>query len=100
MKPVVYISGPMTGFTDLNFPAFNKAAAEMRERGYEVVNPVDINPDPDTPWTECMRNDIKALLACTHIALLPGWQRSKGARIEAGIAFDLGMELIYVQDVA
>jgi hypothetical protein len=41
-----------------------------------------------------MRADIKALMDCTHIALLPEWERSRGALIEARLAADLGMRRI------
>lgn len=96
MKPVVYISGPMTGKPDLNFPAFNRAAEDFRGLGFDVVNPVDINPDPNAKWKDCMRADINALFDCSHIALLPGWEKSKGARIEFDIAMALEMEPIYL----
>ncbi|MBT9158943.1 MAG: hypothetical protein DDT26_00192 [Dehalococcoidia bacterium] len=41
----IYISGPMTGLHDLNFPAFRDAAAKLRAIGYEVVNPAELNPE-------------------------------------------------------
>jgi hypothetical protein len=90
---LLYVSGPMTGKPLLNFPAFNAAAEALRRAGYAVVNPVDLNPDPAAEWLACMRNDIKALVHCDGIALLPGWTESRGARIEAQIAEALGMTL-------
>jgi hypothetical protein len=77
-----YLSGPMTGLPDLNFPAFNAEAARLRELGYDVVNPAELNPDPNASWTACMRVDIAALMTCDVIAMLPGWERSKGAKAE------------------
>ena len=35
----VYIAGPMSGYPDMNGPAFDKKADELRAQGYEVVNP-------------------------------------------------------------
>lgn len=96
MKRIAYISGPMTGKPDLNFPAFNRAAADMRSLGFQVVNPVDINPDPTAKWKDCMVADIRALLDCTHIVMLPGWEKSKGARLEFDVAIALEMEPIYL----
>jgi hypothetical protein len=90
---LLYVSGPMTGKPLLNFQAFNAAAEALRRAGYAVVNPVDLNPDPAAEWLACMRNDIKALVHCDGIALLPGWTESRGARIEAQIAEALGMTL-------
>jgi len=40
---VYYISGPMTGLPEHNFPAFNAAAAYYRERGFEVINPAEMD---------------------------------------------------------
>ncbi len=37
----VYISDPMTGIKDDNFPTFSAAARALRSVGYEVVNPAD-----------------------------------------------------------
>lgn len=89
----IYISGPMSGLQDLNFPAFHAAAAELRARRYEVVNPAEINPDSLMSWAQCMRADIKALCDCDALALLPGWERSKGAHLELHLAHRLEMRI-------
>ena len=101
----LYLAGPMTGLPDLNFPAFHSEAARLRALGYDVVNPAEINGGADelvvcakmTPaelkahWRKCMRADIKQLMDCDGIALLPGWERSKGACLEKYNAVELGM---------
>lgn len=89
----VYIAGPMTGLSDLNFPAFHAAAATLRAQGHEVVNPAEINPDQTMPWLECMRRDLAALVFCEAIYLLPGWERSNGATLEHHVAKRLGLEI-------
>ncbi len=89
----VYLSGPMSGLPELNFPAFHAAAARLRAEGLQVVNPAEINPDGEMTWEACMRQDIKALCDCDAIVLLPGWQASKGAHLELHIAHRLGMEV-------
>lgn len=78
----IYIAGPMTGLPDLNFPAFNRAAAILRAAGYEAINPAEINPDGATPWQECMFRDLKELDTCDGILMLHGWKKSPGAHIE------------------
>lgn len=78
----IYIAGPMSGLPDLNFPAFHAEAARLRALGYEVVNPAEVNPDPATPWTDCMFRDLRELTWCDGIAMLPGWEASPGACIE------------------
>ena len=42
-----------------------------------------------------MRADIAELVKCDGVALLPGWERSRGASLEAHIAHSLGMRLVY-----
>lgn len=96
MKPRLYLAGPMSGLPSLNFPAFHAAAAALRAKGHEVVNPAEINVDPSTGWEACMRADIAQLVTCDGIALLPGWERSRGATLEHHIATALGMKPIFL----
>lgn len=77
-----YIAGPMTGYPDLNFPAFHAMAAKLRAAGHDAINPAEINPDPKADWTDCMFADLKALTNCDAIVMLPGWEKSPGAQIE------------------
>lgn len=86
-----YIAGPMTGYVDLNFPAFHAAAAALRSAGLEVINPAEINVDPSTGWSACMRADIAQLVTCDRIHLLPGWSTSRGASLEYHIGRALGL---------
>ena len=51
----LYLAGPMTGIEDLNFPAFHAEAARLRALGYTVINPAEINADPNAGWQACMR---------------------------------------------
>lgn len=95
----IYISGPMTWIPESNFPAFNAEASRLRALGFEVCNPVDINPDPATPWHQCMRRDLQELLACDTLALLPGWQRSNGAHLEMHVAHRVGMEIVIAAEI-
>lgn len=83
----------MSGLIDLNFPAFHAEAARLRALGYDVVNPAEINVDPPG-WQNAMRKDIAALLTCDVIAMLPGWEGSRGANLEWLIATELGMPVL------
>lgn len=44
---VLYVGGPMTGFPQFNFPAFDAASADLRRRGFTVVSPAELD-DPAT----------------------------------------------------
>ena len=90
---IIYLSGPMSGIPEYNFPAFNAAAARLREMGYGVINPAEIE-QPDIAWGVCMRNDITELMRADTVALLPGWENSAGSGLEITIALALGMDIL------
>jgi hypothetical protein len=90
----IYVAGPMTGYQNLNFPAFHAETARLRGLGYDVVNPAEINGDPTACWKACMRADIAQLVTCDAVATLPGWARSRGASMEVGIAHGLEMAVV------
>lgn len=95
----IYVAGPMTGHPHLNFPTFHAEAARLRALGYEVINPAELNADPSAGWLECMRNDIKHLVDCDAIAMLEGWQTSRGASLEYTIALTLGHAVFRAVDI-
>lgn len=88
----IYIAGPMTGYAEHNFPAFERAAKELRAKGYQVVSPHEIENDQND-WYQCMRDDIKQLVDCDTIYILDGWRYSRGALLEKCIAEGLDMEV-------
>ncbi|WP_138751100.1 DUF4406 domain-containing protein [Paenibacillus sinopodophylli] len=90
----VYIAGPMTGITDSNYPAFNKAAAEWEAKGYYTLNPVDNDDNSgNQTYADFIRAGLFQLLQADSIALLPGWENSKGAKLERHIAKILGLTI-------
>jgi hypothetical protein len=85
----IYIAGPMRGYPDLNFPAFNDTAANLRAQGHEVFNPAE---QGDIPIREALAVDLQWI--CLHaeaVALLPGWEASSGAQAEAATADAVGI---------
>ena len=80
-----YVSGPMTGLPDLNRPAFQQVAVTVRAAGHDPINPAELCP-PDIPWKAAMRIDLAALKNANGLICLPGWERSRGARIEVWLA--------------
>lgn len=89
----IYLAGPMTGLPDFNFPEFNRVAKIMRDAGYTVSNPAEINANVGASWADCLRRDIPELLKCEGIYLLTGWHNSKGAKLEYHITQQLGMQI-------
>lgn len=93
----IYIAGPMRGYPEHNFPAFRDAEARFARVGFDVISPVTIGEalfgnDPSVPGGEYIRADVRALVDCASIALLPGWERSTGARCEAVVARTIGLQ--------
>lgn len=95
----IYISGPMSGLPEQNFPAFHAAAAQLRAAGHQVINPAEINEDTTLSWEQCLRADIKALCDCDVIAMLPGWENSKGAHLEVHVAHRLGIKVMRIENI-
>ncbi len=89
----VYISGPMTGIPDFNFPAFMHAESMIAARGHTAINPAKNGLTKSHSWREHMKADIRMLLDADAITLLPGWASSKGAACEYQIASALGIPI-------
>ena len=87
----VYICGKVTGCSDYR-EKFKKEETRLYGLGYLPVNPAALISG-DTDWPQAMKHAIRAMLLCGGVALLPGWKRSKGARIEARLARELGIEV-------
>lgn len=88
-----YLSGPMTGIADFNRPAFAAEAAKLRAQGAYVVNPAENGLPADASWVEHLRTDIRDMMDCDAIHMLPGWTKSKGAMLEYHIAVKLGFTI-------
>lgn len=103
---VIYIAGPMRGIKNANKEAFHDAAERLRSRGYEVINPVELNGEQDREcdadfqpsvgelW-DCMKTDLIAIGdRCDAICMLPGWENSLGAQAEVALARFLGIRVL------
>jgi hypothetical protein len=112
----------MRGIPQFNFPAFREGAAQLRAEGHEVFSPAEHDEstfgegfaDANTEGSE----DVAAAQAgistdklrrmlfgadldwiCKNadaIALLPGWENSKGVRAELATANALGLQVTYL----
>ena len=99
--PAIYISGPMTGLPNLNTEAFNDAEDKLRKAGWsDIRNParLAVNEYENLPRSLYLRSDLRQLLDCQAILLLRGWEQSKGARLEALIADEVGIRRVYEKE--
>lgn len=95
-KKKIYISGQISGLTPDEYRAnFLEAARQLHAQGYEVVNPLFNGVDTTQPWQVHMKADIRLLLECDAIYMLPNWELSNGATLERDIAKALGFVIEY-----
>ena len=83
---VLYVSGPMSGYPECNYPAFKEAAHRLRLAGYVVVDPSEVTTPGRHHYTDLLKEDIRNLLDCHGVALLDRWWESSGARCEVQVA--------------
>jgi hypothetical protein len=97
MKKIkIYIAGAITGH-DLQErkETFMKWQKYFEDKGYAVVNPMELPHNHDKTWESYMRECIVALMDCSEIYVMNGWMKSKGAQLEVHIASSLGIRIIY-----
>ena len=102
----LYLAGPMTGIPQFNYPAFEEAAAALRSVGVEVQSPAEMDNDEDreaamastdgsaetytgtSTWGDFLARDVKLLAddGIDAVVVLPGWEGSRGARLETYVA--------------
>lgn len=89
----VYISGPMTGYENFNFPAFKSLEKKILDnfKNVVVVNPVDISLKvesikPTATYEDYLREDFRELIDCDAVVFLDGWKKSGGCLKELTIA--------------
>lgn len=96
MKKKVYISGAIAHYDlDERRAAFDHAARYLSIKGYEPINPFENGISQEAHWKEHMRVDIGLLLTCDYIYMLRGWELSKGAKLELGVARSCGIQVLF-----
>lgn len=109
----IYLAGPMAGIPDYNRPLFYEVAEALEDGGWdEVFNPADndvklfgsfeacdeaIKADRSAALRLMLGSDLAWIAKnADAIAMLPGWERSYGARAEHVLAVALDLEIIYL----
>jgi len=95
MNRTAYLAGKITGLPKENVnDKFNMISAKLTGLGYDVIKPLSVSDDSRS-WEDGVRRDIKTMLECDEVHLLPDWQESRGAQLERDIALRLGMQVVY-----
>lgn len=104
----LYVAGPMTGIKYFNAPAFADASFRLRLVGYQAFNPAENDvangfnvsnmtgteklEDHGYSLRQALKEDLTWI--CDNadgLALLGGWEKSKGAAAEMALAHALGI---------
>ena len=90
----IYIVGKVTGLDIKEYTENFKIATEFAKKYFEteVVNPILLGGEEYT-WEENMKFCIKELMDCTAIVFIPGWESSRGAKVEYELAKTLGYNI-------
>ena len=91
----IYVAGRITGMKNYNREAFAKASDKLRIAGWSVFNPAAANLEGD-PLPKIMAYCLMRVCEADAIAMLPGWYRSGGARIEWMLAKYLKLKILYL----
>lgn len=105
----IYISGPITIDPDHWREHFADAEEYLHQKypKAEIVNPLVLEDDPDyirvqeeglngeDLYNWVMKRDIRFVTECTHIFVLKGWERSRGARLEVFVGTSLGLNILF-----
>lgn len=94
----IYISGPMSGYDDFNFPAFNTKQKELEADGWIVFNPANkddeeaVKTDPSFAkgdakalmktgfnFRKVYTWDVDKVIEADAIYMLKRWEHSPGA---------------------
>jgi len=120
-----YIAGPMSGVPQYNIPLFDFTRDLLTHRGYTITSPADLDSqevrelglanetgwynvdekgnhrigegETAESWGDFLARDVK-LIADSDIfgiILLPNWEKSRGARLEAFVGLLQGEKFRY-----
>ncbi|MDR0675737.1 MAG: DUF4406 domain-containing protein [Elusimicrobiota bacterium] len=103
MKHRLFLSGPITNIDDYR-KRFDQDDNLLTSKGWAVANPtrmgLEIFPDTEDGWKDCMKETISIMIKCNGVALMDGWEKSRGSKIEKEIADILGIPTKTVIDWA
>jgi hypothetical protein len=110
-----YLAGPMSGFPQFNIPLFDLVSLHLRDQYWDVISPAELD-DPefremclasktgteligDKTWGDLLARDVKIVAdQVTGLILLPGWTRSRGARLETFVGLLCNKEFLWWDD--
>jgi Domain of unknown function (DUF4406) len=104
-----YLAGPMSGYPQQNFPLFDRVANLLRDQGYEIVSPAELDSPEERAialadqrsqqsWGDFLSRDVKIVADDVQgIIFLPGWEKSRDARLEATVGLLMGKDFHFLK---
>lgn len=95
----IYISGRISGNENAG-SEFSQAYQQVREMypDADIFNPMgptkELGESLHFAYDEFVQIDLAFLKLCDAVAMIPGWERSRGANMEYGYAVGTGMQVI------
>lgn len=104
MVKSIYIAGPMSGYPEFNFPAFNRADRLLSDSGWDVWNPAkkelertldknayetgdaELAGQTGFSFRKAYLWDVEHVISADGIYMLKGWEQSPGAVGEHAVA--------------
>lgn len=113
-----YLAGPMSGIPQFNFPMFASESARLRAAGFAVISPHELDSQAvqeaawastdgalhdgqiaNETWGDILARDVKVVAdQVCGVLVLPGWTRSRGARLETFVAHLCKKPIRYAAD--
>ena len=94
-KKVIFISGGMSGYPNYNSEAFFRAANDLAEQGYIVLNPAMLPQGLND--SKYLPIDMAMIEASDALFMLDGFEKSRGSMAELAYAIRQGKD-IYTSD--
>ena len=95
---IIYLSGPMTGLPDYNYPLFHGVAAKLRSDGHNVYSPAEYPHDgPLEAFPIRQAFAAYSAFICLEadtIILLPNWEKSLGVSAELALAKNCKLDIL------
>lgn len=102
-----YLAGPMSGYPQFNIPAFDRIGRYLRNAGFEIVSPAELdhpverlrflaspNGAPGATgrtWGDFLSRDVRIVAnEVQGVFLMDGWAQSRGAKLEAFVGYLCG----------
>jgi len=104
----IYVAGPMRGYVNWNFAAFDRAVDMLERQGHTAISPAALDrvlgrrPDDSREATDpyfmrhCLALDTLVITQeCDALAVLPGWMDSLGAQAEVALALAIKLPIYH-----